>query len=347
MFCGFGAVILLFMIINHGTVKKREQLHADLRSAVEQLEDDVLVGTRQLVELRHTLRKTEQEQLTVDGVLARIIPILRETRIELADLSKETLSTEEHINALKAEVKSLDEEAQRLKAGAQIEDELGDKIRSFAGEGDRQYLTGLKVGGERVFIIVDASASMLDETIVNIIRRRNLPDGEKLRSQKWRQAVATADWLSTHIPPDSKFQLYTFAETAKPVVDGTEAVWLDAGDPQVANEAIENLGRVTPASGTSLYNAFQSMRAMQPPPDNIILLTDGLPTQGDSKPGGEKVSGGRRLKYFQEAVEKLPSGVPVNIILYPMEGDPAAASAYWKLALATNGSFLNPSKDWP
>jgi hypothetical protein len=30
-----------------------------------------------------------------------------------------------------------------------------------------------------------------------------------------------------------------------------------------------------------------------------------------------------------------------------MEGDPMAASAFWKLAIATRGAFLAPSKDWP
>jgi hypothetical protein len=30
-----------------------------------------------------------------------------------------------------------------------------------------------------------------------------------------------------------------------------------------------------------------------------------------------------------------------------MEGDPMAASEYWQLARASNGSFLSPSIDWP
>ena len=33
--------------------------------------------------------------------------------------------------------------------------------------------------------------------------------------------------------------------------------------------------------------------------------------------------------------------------LFPIEGDPMAASAFWKLALATRGSFMSPAKDWP
>jgi hypothetical protein len=30
-----------------------------------------------------------------------------------------------------------------------------------------------------------------------------------------------------------------------------------------------------------------------------------------------------------------------------MEGDPMAAPAFWKLALATRGSLITPSRDWP
>jgi hypothetical protein len=59
------------------------------------------------------------------------------------------------------------------------------------------------------------------------------------------------------------------------------------------------------------------------------------------------VSSSKRLKLFQEAIKKLPAGIPVNIILYPMEGDPLAADAYWRLAKRTKGSFFCPSKDWP
>ena len=51
----------------------------------------------------------------------------------------------------------------------------GDNVRSFVGDGDRQYLTGLKVGGKRILLLVDASASMLADDIVNAVRRRHFP----------------------------------------------------------------------------------------------------------------------------------------------------------------------------
>ena len=86
---------------------------------------------------------------------------------------------------------------------------------------------------------------------------------------------------------------------------------------------------------------------MSPPPDNIFLITDGLPTQGSSAPRSGKVSGPERQKLYAQAVRQLPGKVPVNIILAPMEGDPMAAAEFWQLAMATRGSLLMPSRDWP
>jgi hypothetical protein len=53
------------------------------------------------------------------------------------------------------------------------------------------------------------------------------------------------------------------------------------------------------------------------------------------------------VQLFERAIKTIPRGIPVNTILFPMEGDPMAASLFWKLAVATDGSFLTPTRDWP
>ena len=102
-----------------------------------------------------------------------------------------------------------------------------------------------------------------------------------------------------------------------------------------------------PAGGTSLENAFSAAAALAPRPDNIVLLTDGLPTQGRKKPRRSLISGEQRVKFFEQAVRKIPAGVPINTILFPMEGDPLAAVLYWQLAIRSKGSFFTPTSDWP
>jgi len=203
------------------------------------------------------------------------------------------------------------------------------------------------MGGKRIFILLDASASMLDETVVGIIRRRNLKNAQKISAPKWQHAIKTMNWLIAQLPATSQFQIYIFNETARPLLEHSKGTWLDAGAIDPLNLSAESLNRLVPEKGTSLINAIKSINKMKPTPDNIFLLTDGLPTMGSSKPWQTRVSSKKRASLFNEAISQLPKSVPVNIILYPMEGDPMAADAYWRLAKKTRGSFFCPSKNWP
>lgn len=345
--CGLGAIILLFVLVNARGAVRRNDVTSDLRAQTNKLKKQVLDGKEKLVEVRNTLLQTRSELVTTQGRSRQIIDILNEKKLELADRDKDTLATRTHVNRLKTDLKSLEEELRRLKAGAKTDDDLGTRLLPFPGHGDRQYLTDLKMGGKRIFILVDISASMLDETIVGIIRRRNLKNSQKLSAPKWRQVVKTVDWLITWLPPTSKFQIYTFNNMARPLIEKTKGVWLDAGEVDTLTRAADSMHRVVPEKGTSLINAFNAIGEMKPAPDNIFLLSDSLPTMGSGKPWQTRVSSKKRVRLFNEAIRKLPVRVPVNIILYPMEGDPLAADAYWRLAKKTKGSFFCPSRNWP
>ena len=345
--CGLGAIILLFVLVNAKSAARRDTVTADLRAEVDRIEDQVLDGKKQLIRSRNVLEKTLAELVKTQGLSRQVIETFKDKKVELADSDKDTLASKTHVNKLKADLKSLEEDVKRLRAGAKARDELGSKLRPFPGHGDRQYLTDLKMGGRRIFILVDSSASMLAETIVGVIRRRNLGIQEKLKSPKWRQTVKTIEWLTTQLPSTSKFQVYTFNESAGPLIAGTNGTWLNAGEVDKLNQTVARMRKLVPQKGTSLLNAFNAISEMKPAPDNIFLLSDSLPTMGAKKPWGKRVSGKKRLRLFNAAIRRLPSRVPVNIILYPMEGDPFAASAFWKLAKDTRGSFFCPSKDWP
>jgi hypothetical protein len=347
MTCGFGAIVLLFMVINAGVRLRAGNLTSDLSAEVNRLEVEVLDGHENLADLRNSLRELERRIVAARGLSSRLLEILQEIRQELATFEESTIARREHVDRLKSDLRTLEEEARRLSAAAPSQEVPGDRLRSFIGDGDRQYLTGLKVGGRRILVLLDSSASMLADTVVNVIRRRNLPDPEKLRARKWRQAVRTVDWLTTQLPRDSRFQIYTFAEEARPVVDGTDGQWLDAGDRATLERAVAAVRGLVPAGGTNLHRGLQALERLQPRPDNLILLVDSLPTQGARPARGATVDADQRLKLFREAVERLPAATPVNVILFPMEGDPKAPSAYWQLAIRTGGSFLTPTEDWP
>lgn len=348
MTCGLGAVVLLYMVINASIQLRADVVTVDLRAETDRLEEQVLDGHKRLVEVRNSVREVEKERAVTQGLSRRMIETLSEISEELATYENSTLARKEHLNQLKTDIRTMEEDAKRLAAAAPPSDETpGDRTRQHIGDGDRQYLTGLKVGGRRILFLIDASASMLDDTIVNIIRRRNLPDEQKLRAEKWQQALATADWLLTQIPRDSSYQIYIFNDGARPVLAGTENQWLDGSDGEVLGRALGELRAVVPDRGTSLIKAFEVANSMNPAPDNITLLTDGLPTVGTGPAKGGTVSARQRAKLFERASKTRPKNVPINVILFPMEGDPMAAAEFWKLAITSRGSFMGISEDWP
>jgi len=347
MTCGLGAVVLLYMVINASVQQQTDLLTETLRAEVDRLETQVLADHARMVELRNSNRVIEDERVRASGLARRLIEDLEEIRLELATFDASTIARREHVNRLKADVRSLEEDAKRLSAATPSDETPGRNLRAHTGDGDRQYLTGLKIGGDRILFVVDASASMLDDTIVNIIRRRNLPDTEKIRADKWRQAVATIDWLTTQIPRTSRFQIYTFSDRPRAVLPDTAGQWLDGGDRATLDRAVAALRRVVPDGGTNLHHALTVITGLSPRPDNVTLLVDGLPTMGAGKEARGTVSANQRAKLFAKAVKSLPRSIPINVVLFPMEGDPMAASAYWQLAMAHRGSFMSLSEDWP
>ncbi len=347
MACGLGAVVLLFMIINHAAEQRSVDATQQLLAEAAELEKAAQAEQERLAELENDLEAVQQDLTSAQAQADAVAGKLQRQQAELAQLDQKTTARRRHVNALKADLKASEAALKRLEGSRAGQDRKGNATRRFVGEGDRQYLTGLKVGGQRILILMDASASMLDKSIVNIIRRRNLSDGEKLKAPKWRQAVNTVDWLSTRIPPASRFQLYVFNTQAAAVIANSDGQWLPATGGKRLDEAIGKLRRIAPQGGTSLHRAFAVIARLNPRPDNIYLLTDGLPTPGASRPSRRTVSAKRRLRHFWDAVEQLPNTVPINIILFPLEGDPRAVSAFWQLAQHTRGSLLSPSTDWP
>ena len=345
--CGFGAIVLFYTILSAQAGVQRQQRNDDIQAEVDRLEEEVLEGYKNLVVLRNSLESTD-EAVPAEGLAARILEETEQLKQQLADAERDTLSKRETIERLKQDLKSLEEGTRRLSAGTPSPGQPGSRIKGFVGSGDRQYLTGLKVGGERILILVDVSASMMDESVVNVIRLRNMPESRRIAAAKWRRTVATVDWLTSQLPAKAKFQAYAFNTRARALVPGSDGRWLEAGDAKALNDALRELRRLVPQDGTSLENAFVAAQSLAPRPDNIILITDGLPTQGTSPPAVRKtIDGEGRLKLFERALDRLPAGVPVNVILLPMEGDPLAPGAYWALARRTDGAFMSPARDWP
>lgn len=346
MCCGFGAIVLIFLILDH-QASEQQRMAADpnVITEVRLLEEEILEGQQNLVQVRNTLADVNLEVVTAQGLAERIQQEINSFLDQLADMENNTLASDESLEQLRADIRSLEEELQRLQASA-IE-ETGTSARAFVGDGDRQYLTGMFLGGNRVLILLDTSASMLDETLVNIIRTRNMSDDNRRNAEKWQRAVRTVEWISSQLPVASQYQIYGFSNEYRSALAGTEGTWLEVADRDELNRSLEGVKDFLPDQGTNLANVFLAAAQMSPPPDNIYLITDGLPTLSNDQSSDTLITPAKRLELFEEAVEYLPQRTPVNIILLPLEGDPSAPAAYWQLAQISRGSFLTPARDWP
>lgn len=340
MSCGFGAIVLLFIMIRHDANVQVDMVTQDRAAEVKLLEEDIVHGQDQLVRARNSIAALDQELVETQGLARQTDEQVQRLRSQLLELDQ----SPQDVTSLESELASM---RQRLELMQQQEAERGDDMQRFVGQGQRQYLTGLKLGGARVLILVDSSASMLDHSLVNIIRRRNMADDVKRAAPKWQRTLNTVRWLTAQLPAHSSFQIYSFNTGYRSMVNDSEGRWLPLGDTDHLETAMSTLQGVVPEGGTSLENVFLSIQDFDQLPDNIYLITDGLPTQGREAPRRNTISGKEREVLFARAVDELPAGVPINIILMPMEGDPMAAASFWKLAQVTNGAFLSPSEDWP
>lgn len=334
---------------------KNNVTNPDLMAEINLLSEEIDEGEEGLVKVRNTISDVDFDMVQAQGLARSIQEEINNFLEELAQLENTTLARQESVEDLKSDIQSLEEELERLRAAQ--DSFSGNFIRPYVGDGNRQYLTGLILGGSRILVLVDTSASMLDNTIVNIIRRRNMSDETKINSEKWVGVRKVVDWLTTQLPPPSQYQIYAFNEDVQSLIPNTMGQWLEVADEAQINEAVSRLHDTIPANGTNLEKVFQAVAAMDPLPDNIYLITDGLPTLGsrdssffsrrDASSNRNTVSGREREELFKTAIGELPAGIPVNVVMAPLEGDPMAAAMYWKLAVSTGGSFLSPSRDWP
>lgn len=345
MSCGFGAVVLIFLILDHTASEARSEADPNLTAEASLLQEEVLEGEEQLFQVRNTLDEVSLEVVEAQGLANRIQNDIDDFMAQLAAMEGDSMATEESLEDLRADIRSMQEELLRLQTSAV--EEQGDSSRAFLGDGDRQYLTGMFLGGNRILILLDTSASMLDDTLVNVIRIRNMSDEVKRDAPKWRRAVRIVEWISSQLPLVSQYQVYGFNESAGALMPGTEGRWLEVADRDELNEVVRTVQSTAPGGGSNLQRAFEAIAAMNPRPDNVYLITDGLPTQGARSSNATTISPRQRLELYQQALRAMPINIPVNTILLPMEGDPAAAAAYWQLGVLSGGSFITPSRDWP
>ena len=136
MFCGFGAVILIFLILDHASTISPVNENPDLTAEINLLEEEVREGQLGLVQIRNTLSDVSFEVVDAQGMARRIQEQLDTFLQELASLENSSVATIEDIERLRADIQALEEDLLRLQASA-FEQE-GNSVRQFIGDGGGQ-----------------------------------------------------------------------------------------------------------------------------------------------------------------------------------------------------------------
>ena len=320
-----------------------KELNQNLLSEVNLLEEDISDGEEGLVRLRNTLSEVDLKMVEAQGLATRITEEMDSYEALIEDLKRDGY-TERTTSS--AEGRDTVPGSRRSKSCAQATGRQRHQRPHFyrrrqspvpdrtqPGRAQHRHPAGYLLqhaGGQAGQDHPPAQYG------ANIQRK----------ADKWTRTLNTVDWLTAQLPVAASTRSSPSiprpgrrcrAQTANGWMWRTRRSW----------KSVDELRKITPSGGTSLENAFVALQDLSPPPDNIFLITDGLPTQGASPPRGQQ---GQR----PGAPEAVPRGHQAVATQRtgqhhsgPMEGDPMAASELWQLAQVSRGSFLSPSRDWP
>jgi hypothetical protein len=339
MACGLGAVVLVFMLVKHNVVQpdvEAESLDRDVQLLVEQkrnLEED-------LSQLKSVSTSNRSVVDALQGRLAKLETLLAQEKTKVSEKKVQ-------LTALKKDISS-----RPIKPVANREDSITDDRG-----GEEEYLIGLKVEGRRILVLVDSSASMTDEKLLDIIKRKIDSDGQKKQGPKWLRTKKIVRWIIARAPNSSSLSVIYFNESVQPTGSGR---WVSPGDVSAIQGLYKELDKIVPEGGTNLQKGLKAVSRNRP--TDLYLITDGLPTLGDSRytslnpfvdcnsllGKSETISGECRVKLFRQTIkESSPQGVKTHVILLPIEGDPEAVNEYWSWAALTGGLVISPAVNWP
>ena len=337
MACGLGAVIIIFVLL------KDKSINNDNEEEFEKL--------LEIIELK-VLKKRDLE-IERDLIYTNI----NDEKRKISALTLERKEIDNQISFFDKKIKLNQDNVNQLQQIIK-EKPLNEKEDIVSNEKNYEanYIVGLNVKGKKIVILLDSSSSMTDEKLIDIIKRKNSDDKEKLIGPKWKRANKIAKWIISRSPEQSSISLIKFNEYAKYIHKKT---FLKKNKKDVMS-VIKSIDKIVPTGSTNLYSGLKLASNVNP--TNIYLITDGLPTRGDpsfisfnplskcnSIIGKSKnISGECRKILFRKTINTVNlNEAEVNIILLPLEGDPEASPEFWDWSSQSNGMLISPARNWP
>lgn len=316
--CGFGAVLLLFIL----TAKAQITL-----SDTEATQSSEALDT-----LQAAIEEAEAKQKSLDKDISALDPQPDTNATSIAELAAEQERLAKEIENQAEALKALETEEQNPQQPAALD-------RPSA---DQSYLSGLQLRAPRTVILLESSGSMLAANAKDALAI--MQNGTGATSEKWLRAKAATRAVLAAIPKGTKVAIYNVNETSAPISGSPSNPYIDPYNNAALLSFLDRLDKLEARGGADLANALQQIKKLRERPSSLLLIADGLPSA--PAPAGRMLTESDRVRLFNNAIATRPN-YPFNAILFPFEGDPAAAGLFWQLSGRTNGITLIPDNDWP
>ena len=316
--CGFGAVLLLFILTAKAQITDSQEKAMQSVSAAETLEA--------------AIRETKAKKLALTE------------EIEALDPQPDTKATS--VAALAAEqerlAKAVEDQAKALAALENKTEPTEQPAALDRPSADKSYLSGLRLRGPRAVILLESSGSMLAKdakTAIQIIQQ-----GTGAKSKKWLRSKDAVRAVLAAIPKGTQVAIFAMAEETIALSGGTKNPYIDPYDNEALLSFLDRLEQLEASGGADLSKGLQAVSQLKQRASSLLLIGDGLPTAPAPRSGS--LTEADRVKLFNRAMANRLN-YPFNAILFPFSGDPAAAGLFWQLSGRTKGITLIPDNDWP
>ena len=316
--CGFGAVLLLFILTAKAQIADSQEKAMQSINAAETLEA--------------AIRETKAKKLALTE------------EIEALDPQPDTKAASVAALAAKQErlAKAVEDQAKAL-AALENKTEPTEKPAALdRPSADKSYLSGLRLRGPRAVILLESSGSMLAadaKTAIQIIQQ-----GTGAKSKKWLRCKAAVRAVLAAIPKGTQVAIFAMAEETKALSGSTKNPYIDPYDNEALLSFLGRLSQLEASGGADLSKGLQVVSQLKQRASSLLLIGDGLPTAPAPRSGS--LTEADRVKLFNRAMANRLN-YPFNAILFPFSGDPAAAGLFWQLSGRTKGITLIPDNDWP
>lgn len=316
--CGFGAVLLLFILTAKAQVVESQEEASQSREAADTLQA--------------AIEETEARQKALEEEIEALDPQPDTNATSTAQLAAEQERLAKAVEDQARELAALETEAEPVAEPAALD-------RPSA---DQSYLSGLRLRGPKAVILLESSGSMLApdaQSALDIIQA-----GSGTSAPKWLRAKAALRAVLAAIPKGTEVAVLTMGETTTPLSGSEQNPYFDPYDNAALLAFLERLEKLEARGGADLARGLATVKQLPQRASSVLLIGDGLPTA--PAPSSGSLSERDRVQLFNRAQSNRPNA-PFNAILFPFEGDPSAAGLFWRLSGSTGGITLIPDNDWP